>query len=260
MYGFLKNKNAMLWAFDEVIDNNTVFEGNTFEKSKNETKDILFNFIKKNKHFSEVITNKILKVFFDTINKGKILNDSLKISKEDTFIFGGWRGHGISLFYEKDKKYNDIYKFGIINAGEGSEIHGYKNEICNGILIFKDIKYMNIVNFFNDYKKFFYLEKELSNDIYHIVYYLIWKHILEKSGTNVNFGEISEEKIVKIETDMQTLGSCTFTNIINYIIYILYKNNSNNKDIYSNFREWYYDIKKKLKNKICQEIYDSEKY
>jgi hypothetical protein len=68
MESFLNNKNALIWAFNENIDKNTKFEGNTAQQSIDETKSLI-NYLCSQRCFDANITELILTEYLDILYK-----------------------------------------------------------------------------------------------------------------------------------------------------------------------------------------------
>ena len=139
---FLKNKNANYLAFDEAIGEDSDFDkGNTKLNAINESKEII-TFLINEECFDDNIKYCHLNELLEIINKTNDFN--YKLNNEGYYL-AGWVGHVIFLFYKKIS--NDNYDLGIINAGEGSELQGVDNDLCNGIIIFHNITEQKLDNF-----------------------------------------------------------------------------------------------------------------
>ena len=255
------SKTVMLWAFDEVIDSDTDFEGNHKYSAKYELINII-KFIQKNELYYEQIDESLVCEYLKILDKldAEIESKDIIIKDSDYFLCG-WLKHGISIFYEKEVSGN--YILGIINAGEGIEYQGIVNEYCNGIMIFNNITKDTLTNFLKKYQKFYIsIDKKNSYESYRyfIFYIIIVKELLNMQNYNtvilndyyVNFNQLLLlGKVQFIKINKQNLGSCTFTNTINYIVYMLYKQNpesiENNLKI---FQDWYYYCKILIKLNI----------
>jgi hypothetical protein len=259
---FLNNKNANILAFDEVIGKNTEFEANFHNESINETLEII-TFLISEECFSNLIDINILTKFKEIIKKTnhfesmEFLNiqKSDKVDKLDNdYFLVGWPSHAIFIFYEKNE--DETYDFILINAGLGSEVQGIQKDLCNGIIIFKNINWCNIKNFIIDYRKFYFnskLDPSFEKDKKYYAFYFLLLDKLLQIKNEVNFKDlISNKKIVSLEINSQILGSCAFTNHINYLNYQLYKINPEGYN--NNFNEWYKIAKIKMKIKIYNEI------
>jgi hypothetical protein len=257
-------KNAIVLAFDEVIGKDTLFEGNFLNKSILETNEIM-EFIKKNNTYTSIVNKELFNEMMEVVNKtiNPINWDTL--SEENFYILGGWEQHAIFMFYEKNN--NELYDFGVINAGEGCNIHGIDGELTNGILIFRDIKLENINDFRIKYLKFFNCKNKnfVKKDFLVISYYIILvtsllPGLLESSFNTINFDNLEKEKkIIRLKINTQIMGSCAFTNHINYICYLLYKKGHTN-DYNENFNEWYAKCKNLMKKNIYLEIITEKDY
>jgi hypothetical protein len=217
----IDNKNALIWAFNEAIDKNTDFEGNIPSESITQMIDIIQHLLLI-KCFTEHITEQIINTFMDILKVIKIIIP-ISILEDNEYILCGWNKHAILLFWEKQA--NDLYNFGMINCGEGADIQGANSILCNGLIIFKDIKKDNINNFLKTYKKYDEMTKKqsemfLNNKGYLIFYFILFDKLLGIKSI-VDFKDLqSSDKILNYPIDLQLIGSCTFTNVINFIYYI----------------------------------------
>ena len=273
---FRENECAKIFAFDEVIGRNSDYEGIPHKNVIRETKNII-KFLLDKECFTDKIGYCILsefnKIIDDTIiihkdnsskyyDKFKLTNDidDLNKKKNNNYFLCGWQDHAIFMFYEKVNDNN--YNFGIINAGIGVEIHGFINDLCNGIIIFKNIKWCNILHFMIDYQYFKYynqLDINFQENYRLCSFYFLLIDRLLNIKKKVDIHQLKEEnKIDVLEINPQILGTCTFTNYINYIIYILYKNKD--KEYNKNFNLWYEKSKKEIKKKIFNEIIFNKDY
>ena len=253
---FLSNKNAQIWAFNECIDINTTFEGNSNHESIRQTKQII-EYLISIKCFTQHITEKILNEFYCILDV--IFVKKVEIDQHDKYIFSGWSAHSILLFYTKNL-HNDKYSFGLINCGSGIELQGHNSSFCNGLIIFNDIKLENIKNFFKTYN--IYYEKTLNDcnfdnyKLYKNFYFILLDKILNIKYS-VNLEEISKTHNINLyKLDVQLIGSCTFTNLINLIFYLYIRPlpNSNTSEYYENYLEWYNISKKHIKEKLFNDI------
>jgi hypothetical protein len=275
MEDILENKSAMVWAFDEVIDTDTDFEGNSYRNSIDEIK-ILINFLIEENHRDPNeqdlnITQSILTQFRKVVSCAYYDTESiLQPLLDNQYCLVGWTGHAIFIFWEiqEDKSYD----VGLINCGQGVEIHGYNHTICNGILIFKNIIKEKIENFISSYKLFYNFsnsDKKFEEDDRHTsFYFMLLNKLLDKEtntltgrndvvGTKVDIKNlIDNEKIESYEINSQIIGSCGFTNCINYVYYLYCKNkkSKHNELLYDNYLRWYHNCKEKLKNIIFNKI------
>jgi hypothetical protein len=275
MENILQNKSAMVWAFDEVIDKNTSFEGNTNDKSIKEIGDIIdFLIMIDITHMPDYgITKKILVDFKDVITKtqsdmtileassleaSSLEASSLEASNE--YFLVGWTGHAIFIFWEL--QLNGLYNVGIINCGQGIELQGFNNDICNGILIFKNIEKERVNNFITYYKYFYHNSRKIDpsfteNKRYYSFYFMLIDKLLNiPNSVDINT-LIKRGLIESYQINSQIIGSCGFTNYINYIYYIYCKSMQKPCDfklLYSNYLQWYNKCKEILKNIIFDEI------
>jgi len=256
---FLSNKNAQIWAFNECIDKNTSFEGNTKVESIRQTKQII-EYLISIKCFTQHITEEILNDFYCILDV--IFVNNIKISeidKHDKYISAGWKDHSILLFYTKNL-HNDKYSFGLINCGLGIELQGHNSSYCNGLIIINDIELENIQNFFETYN--IYYEKTLNdynfkNYKLHKNFYFILLDKILNIKYSVNLEEIAKTHNINLyKLDVQLIGSCSFTNLINLIFYLYIKPlpSSNTSEYYENYLEWYNISKKYIKEKLFNDI------
>ena len=61
-------------------------------------------------------------------------------------LLAGWPGHTIFISVQYDEITRQ-YDFIMINAGEGSAIQGIYGNLCNGIIIIKNVSLEKIKNF-----------------------------------------------------------------------------------------------------------------
>jgi len=286
MDSFIENKNALIWSFDECIDRDTNFDGNIYDISIKETISII-KYLCLERCFdiniNEDIINKYLEILSnftctisDIITSSQIINDN-------QYILCGWREHAILLFWEKQE--NQLYNVGIINCGEGAEIQGYNGIKCNGLFIFKNITKERVNNFLEAYKNYYnntifdysFKNHHLSS----IFYFILFDKLLDIKG-EVNFKKLDRSKTEIYKLNSQNIGSCCFTNLIN-LVYYLYLKDSIKKikggtppDVhvlsvklsesrmvdeidtcYIDYLNWYNKAKDLIKNKLLNEIIDS---
>jgi hypothetical protein len=276
MESFLNNKNALIWAFNENIDKNTKFEGNTKQQSIDETK-ILINYLCFQKFFDTNITQLILTEYLEILNKIKIdfpiYDQEINSEIVSDYFLLGWKGHAILLFFEKiheekneeTGKITKCYNLGLINCGEGISIQGHNGILCNGLIIFKNIDEAQIIKFFNNYRNYNEATKDDEtfdeNKVYHIFYFILNYFILE-TGDPINYEVLIEPKVSFYKLESQLIGSCTFTNIINFIYYIqlIKQNEKGREQCYSEFLIWYNNCKKIIKKKIFEDILISKDF
>ena len=130
----------MIWIFDEVIGKNTDFEGNNLYNAKKELLAIISEIIINSFYYDEInieILQEFLKMMC-LLNINLDDDKDIKINENGIgYYLCGWYKHAILIFYEKI--YDNYYTVGIINAGEGSNIQGIQNDLCNGIMLFNNI-------------------------------------------------------------------------------------------------------------------------
>jgi hypothetical protein len=111
----------------------------------------------------------------------KDIQIDIKSSDKDKILINArFIKHSILFFIHKtlDEKYD----FGLINAGQGCEIQGVNKELCNGIIIYREVTIVQIQKFINEYIKWYnivtniYLtNKQLNNTKYYVFFYEILK-------------------------------------------------------------------------------------
>ena len=265
---YVFNKSAYILAFDEFMTSGSTFEGNNMGIAIQELKYIL-NLLIRNEIFYDEIDLTLLTEFnnleianIETISENEnLINDFL--SRDRGHLLCGWIRHGIMIFFEKTNF--DVYNIGIINCGEGVELHGIGDELCNGILILKNIKKKDKDNCFRAYFDFFnnknFSEIHFSKYKMYAFVYFIFTRTFYPYDTSLEYLENCEFDIYElielgyidtIKANKQIIGSCTFTNMINYIVYML----SNKGIVKSNdvFIEWYKKAKVFMKNHLRKEI------
>jgi len=255
MTSFINNTNALIWAFDETIDEDTAFDGNDAHISIRQTNDIIKHLISKN-CFDSNITKDILVEYMDILANISINIPSKSSSKSNEYLLCGWKSHCILLFWEKQP--DESYDFGMINCGQGCDIQGKNNILCNGLIIFKKITKTNIDNFLETYQKYFNKTERFTdfkeNKLYAIFYFILFDKLLEYKD-HVKFNEMDTSKVQKYIMRNQYIGSCTFTNLINCIYYIYVKKQSFPSDQhYANYLDWYNTAKKEIKKKLFNDI------
>jgi hypothetical protein len=251
---FIENKNSLIWAFNESIDSDTQFDGNTNEKSLTQTKQIIYYLISA-KCFDPNITESILREYMCILDYVQtIIPSKSSDTIPNEYLLCGWQGHSILLFWEKQP--NELYNFGMINCGQGANLQGSNNVLCNGLVIFKDITKARVDDFLQTYKKYEsntnYDDNFKKNQIYNIFYIILFDKLLDKKDC-VNFNNLDESKVDFYKLDLQIIGSCSFTNLIN-LIYYIYIKGSPSKDHYADYLEWYNTAKKTIKIKIFNDI------
>ena len=101
-------------------------------------------------------------------------DDDNKLNEDELYYLTGWTEHAILIFIKKISHNN--YELGVINAGIGSTIIGNDDEFCNGIIIFNNISYILIKNFFIKYTIFIINianETDFNNYISYYSFYFI---------------------------------------------------------------------------------------
>jgi hypothetical protein len=259
---FLSNICANILAFDEFIGKYSTFDkGNNRETALREITNIVKLLINDNIVTTNV-TIDILKKYLEIVNETKTdIPEPGEPFKENGYYLVGWEGHAITIFYEKND--TALFDVGIINAGEGIDIQGYNNILCNGVIIFKNIDKDKIISFLEDYY-YYYIKKELHNiDIIKNInpFYFILFDNFYKINKEINFFLLFNEKIkvgaievLKINT--QIIGSCSFTNHINYINYLIFKTDKINYNTI--FNDFYIKSKNHMKQILYNEIISSE--
>jgi hypothetical protein len=239
---------ANILAFDEVITKDSYYDrGNNLIKARQEINELI-KFLIKEKCFDDNIKECHLNEYLSICEKTNTNIDFDEKKIEDYFLVG-WNSHRILIFYKKIS-YNN-YNLGMINAGEGSELQGVFGDLCNGIIIFHNITKEILKKFFDRYEKFFVSNVNFeTNDTYYRFYFILFNSLFNKD--EVNFDHLDETTCTKLKINSQILGTCTFTNHIGYIIYILFRNNV---DDYNNkYKEWYHKAKQLMQKKIYEEI------
>jgi len=287
MESFLTNKNALIWAFNENIDKDTKFEGNTRQQSIDETKNLI-NYLKSEKCFDANITESILNEYLDALDRTKIDFPKYEgevapkdlwnywFSKEmhfkNKYFLLGWNGHAILLFLEKTKKETLVsgeifryYNLGLINCGEGIDIQGNNGILCNGLIIFKDIQEQSIISFFNTYKSFYegsYNDDEFHKNKVYYIFYFILNYFILNTKNPVNYETLDSSIIALYKLESQLIGSCAFTNLINLIYYIQLTKQPEKKEeeCYRQYLTWYNNSKKIIKKKIYADILKSRDF
>jgi hypothetical protein len=256
----LSNKSANILAFDEIIGKNTSFEGNTPSRAIEELKEIII-FLNDNKCYTEIIKKEHLIELQNIISQTKVRIDIKSTDMcNNNYYLVGWVGHAILLFFEKiDDNTNNV---GIINAGEGVSIQGTNGDSGNCIIIFKNIQNDTLYNFLKDYETFYnninsllyYRDEKSQKYDYYSFYSLLFNRLVDKDNNNVNFSRvINNENIETLKINTQHIGSCSFTNQIYYLCYLIYKKipGCDYNDIYL---EWYNKAKNIMKIKLYNEI------
>ena len=256
----IDNKCARIWAFDEMIDNNTYYDGLTY----NDAKCQMINTFRKVIQYktNDNIKTDIDGEYYNIISNIKIIYninlqselDSIKNmnNRHSIYYMCGWSDHIITIFITKDV---DSYKLGIINCGQGINFQGCNNTLCNGIIIFTQVPYIKIKTFLEDYKLYFdstILKSGLL--IYRSFYLLLFDIILDK--TEVDFSDITNNNIEFYKLPRQYIGSCFFTNTVSIAYYVHLKKNSNThqSNIFISYSNWYKTAKYYIKEIMKLEI------
>ena len=227
----LDNKSAMIWAFEEMIDHNTYYDGNTRARGLRDIKRII------DKIRTNIQTDD--NIFNITECYDKVLKDNTYEFKNDTHIDNmcssptykyylcGWAEHIITIFCKEND--DQTHNLGIINCGQGAEFQGHNDDLCNGIIIFKNIEYEKIYKFFNEYKNYYEYSSEFTGlQTYKSFYLLLFEKILDTDV--VNFLSLrSNKNIVFYELPLQNIGSCAFTNIINIAYHLFVEANESSE-------------------------------
>ena len=263
----IDNKNALIWAFNEAIDKNTDFDGNTLNESITQTKQII-EYLLSIKCFNDNITEEIIQKYLEILNRVKT-EIPKKVFEDNDYILCGWYEHAILLFWEKQA--NGLYNFGMINCGQGADIQGANNILCNGLIIFKDIKENNINNFLETYQKYKKTtngwHKFKTNKMYFIFYCILFDKLLNiKSKVNFTQLKLSNIKFDFYQIELQLIGSCAFTNLVNFIYYIYIQENKvaakeyeyYYNEYYINYLNWYNNAKEKIKKQLFNNIINSD--
>ena len=262
---FLNNKCAIIWAFDEMIDNNTENDGAIHITALIEIKNIIKYFIDNNDidedtkemiiNYNNLLINDTIIILSHYINKENYININ---NITDKYYLCGWTGHNIIIFIKIQQVISEIetenkYDFGIINCGQGVELHGYNDELCNGIVIFKDNLQEKIILFFNMYKNYLTntanIEQTEGKYIYKSFYLMLFKALYNTNVVNFN----KNKKIQCYKLKQQSIGSCVFTNTIN-IVYHLYIKKNSTENLLDEYLNWYNKLKNIIKEKIYEEI------
>jgi len=261
MDSLLENRNALIWAFNENIDKETSFEGNTNADSIRETKAIITYLCSKQSwdtNITKAILDHYLVIFTNTHSN---IPSSVNTVKQSEYVLCGWNGHSILLFWEKQTE--DNYIFGLINCGQGIELQGHNGILCNGLIIFKNITVARINTFLVTYQNYFRTtltdRNFKQNKLYNIFYFILFDKLLDIKE-KVNFEELCtmpDSPVDYYKLESQIIGSCAFTNLINYI-YFIYLNSQigikTSDQCYIDYNIWYNNSKKTIKQKILNDI------
>ena len=235
----IDNKCARIWAFDEMIDNNTYHDGLSLTNSIQQLKTTIDR-VNRNNNINHRTDNPMNNTYlsilnemkiFDNIGVQNILSNISSLENSDSVYYScGWIGHAITIFVTKIDDNN--FDLGIINCGQGIEFQGYNNTLCNGLIIFHNIDNRRITQFLTMYKNYCDTTKYRNHPnfmIYRSFYLLLFKVILNKDDVDFNIQDnvdfnIQDNNIRYYKLPKQTIGSCFFTNtvIIVYYLYIIY--------------------------------------
>jgi len=262
-YDLIKLRTALWWAFDEMIGPGSNLDKGGFPLDIVNEISVITRYLIKENAVTEYVTIDILKSFLEKVipNTQYMSKPPINLDTDELFVCGGWEGHAISLFYKKNE--NDKYRFGIINAGQGTDAQGdVDDNMCSGIIIFNDVEKKNIKEFFEYYTKY-YDNMKYTGDrgkYYNTFYFLLSDKILGIKN-RVDFSKIASH----MKARHQHIGTCTFTNYIHYIYYMSSKNYSENKwddseNKWDDFEKWYNLCKNKLKMKLYDEIIENKLY
>jgi hypothetical protein len=195
------NTAAFSWGIDELLCDGNNVSGNVEHKIKHEILNII-SFIRENNIYYDKINDELINNFKILLETKYDIIDKFDIEKVATepeyYLTSGWVGHLITIFYEKKDENN--YIVGIINAGQGAEFHGVNNEYCNGILIINNVSLNTLKTFLTKYqewnknnshiitKKTYNSdnndEKSTSKNIYYLFYLIVWYYLLEEQNIN----------------------------------------------------------------------------
>ena len=198
-----ENISRTWWALDEVIGTDTKYEGNNSVNSLNQIIELLYKYkpIGKFDYINKIISDTLViykKTLIDLKDMYSDIYSNLpSVSIRTKLYINGWKGHLISIFIEYLS--NDNYNVGVINCGEGSDIHGYENNHVFGIIVFTNITRIRIKSF--DY----YIKRYKNNDDpYQIIYLILFYFLGNYRGPlNNNPTELQEaEEKLKIKNQI----------------------------------------------------------
>jgi hypothetical protein len=268
------NRSAIFWAFDDSIYDDTIINGNSFKQTHIELKLISKYLLNEIKNTTNDYINKSVLCNFDSILENNTIfyenflnqNSRSGIKIEDKqYLLAGWPEHGICIFWEKTgvtpyKQSENVYRFGIINLGDGTEFHGKdENYFCNGIIFFDNILESKIKKFLNEYKTLLNTTWYDNSLLYSSekLYYIISTNICKNDSYHINLNPGKNITRTNIVCKPQKMGSCTFTSSIHILFYLKYLENSSNWDNAIEIKkwdEWYvnqkHELFKLLKNEI----------
>jgi hypothetical protein len=198
------------------------------------------------KSYDSNITEELLTKYLSILTSDYLyidINASNGKNQDNIYLFNGWREHSILLFWEKQS--DETYNFGIINCGQGVDIQGTNNNLCNGIIIFKKINKQNIDNFLRTYNNYNINTVDDydfdDNNLYTIFYFILFDKLLGIPNS-VDFTKLDKTKVDFYKIESQLIGSCTFTNLINLIYYMYVKEQNGKKsqdECYKDYLVWY---------------------
>ena len=260
----LNNKSAMIWGFEEMIDNNTNSDGNTLVNSLTNIKDII-NIIKDEKisidfnvHDMMIKYNNVLLHNTHVFNCSDDVEDMINTDVYKYYLCG-WTEHAIVIFVKRNE--DETYNLGIINCGQGNEFQGRNNDSCNGIIIFKNHNKDEILVFFNSYQKYYLYSNNFTNlQTYKSFYLLLFYTILGEEIVDFSTLTTLHENIIFYTLPLQNIGSCSFTNTINIVYYLFVEDNPEfaNDVILNLYLAWYNKMKGYIRDIIYTEIITSE--
>ena len=234
-----KNISRTWWALDEVIGTDTKYEGNDSINSLNQIIELLhkykpsdeFNYINK-------IISDTLVIYNQTLTDLKNIYSDIYSNLPDPSIptklyINGWKGHLISIFIEYIS--DNIYNVGVINCGEGSDIHGYEDNHVFGIIVFTNITRIQIERFDNYIIRY----KSIDDNPYQIIYLILFYFLGNYRGPlDNNPTQLQKEKL----------------KIKNQIL-----EEKRKPEYYSEYDKEPYDIIEAEINKIIQKYYTNQK-
>ena len=195
-----ENISRTWWALDEVIGRDTQYEGNNSINSLNQIIELLHKYkpIDEFKYINNIISDTLViynKTLIDLKDIYSDIYSNLPDSSIPTKLYiNGWKGHLISIFIEYIS--DNIYNVGVINCGEGSDIHGFEDNHVFGIIVFTNITRIQIKSFDN------YIIRYKNNDDdddhpYQIIYLILFYFLGNYSGPlNNNPTELQKEKLI----------------------------------------------------------------
>jgi hypothetical protein len=186
-----ENISRTWWALDEVIGKDTKYEGNNSINSLNQIIELLHKYkpIDKFDYINNIISDTLI-IYKKTLTDLKDMYSDIYSNLPDSSIptklyINGWKGHLISIFIEYIS--DNIYNVGVINCGEGSDIHGFEDNHVFGIIVFRDITKIQIKSFDNYIIRYKNNDDDDDDDMK-----AIYKLILD-----------SADRLISIERDIQ---------------------------------------------------------